>query len=557
MMRAPISLAAFLLTGALFLAQSVPLVGVFLMIVGAPYWSILFVNMGFAGIAVEATWAKRVNALWLILPLAWFGGGVAVAAVDHITLHRLRNEIVEANGDARIAFDPAKQALVFVGEEQGFRNDTLTWLVSNRDLPVVYHQRAPLSYEFNSIQLAERSLCRPVPTVGLRITGMPNDGGHDTRRRRLDKRFCTLSIPVDPPVERITVTRQQRREVREGLPAWIDTTAIALPEGRQVLITTGRAAPYPWIPMPVLGFALNSNRAKWQMIATFKRSEYRALIAEGASHPGSIYEARTPDILLARALGLKPVTAANRRARTSEAVKAAVATADARAFEIQRDQMLYALEHPEAAVGNWPRVPENAALIDPYVPRLAEGLARSVKLGERGEETGRFLSRWLANASDDALRPYGFRLLPLYANAKAGDWIIETPELVARTHVYSVVAAPMLVARLEGPRHDKEAVIALCKIGPYAAPAAREPLMALWNARDTRFGLDDLAVYVALLRLGVGSEVGPVEGRKRWKAAMDRAKARVTPASAPEVCDPDGVEELWFGRRIDRPKTYL
>lgn len=54
MQKLPKSILLFLFTGVLFLAQCFPIVGVFLMILGAPLWSVITINLGFLLMAREA-----------------------------------------------------------------------------------------------------------------------------------------------------------------------------------------------------------------------------------------------------------------------------------------------------------------------------------------------------------------------------------------------------------------------------------------------------------------------------------------------------------------------
>ncbi len=67
------SLWFFAATMLLYLLQRFPLTGVFLMIVGAAFWSILLINLGVIGIGSEAVTGK-VSRLWLIVPALYFGG---------------------------------------------------------------------------------------------------------------------------------------------------------------------------------------------------------------------------------------------------------------------------------------------------------------------------------------------------------------------------------------------------------------------------------------------------------------------------------------------------
>jgi hypothetical protein len=110
-MALPKSLLFFAATGAVFLLQLFPYTGVFLMFLLAPFWSVVLVNLGFIGIALEAA-SGQVTRLWLILPTAWFGAYTWFAVADHGALERLQHDIAAANDSVRVTFNPSQQALV-------------------------------------------------------------------------------------------------------------------------------------------------------------------------------------------------------------------------------------------------------------------------------------------------------------------------------------------------------------------------------------------------------------------------------------------------------------
>lgn len=307
----PISLLFFVLTGALFLAQASPF-GVALMIFGAPLWSILLVNLGFAGVASEAAWTKRVNRAWLVLPLLWFGGNAVLAARDRLVMAKIRSEVADANLRGRTAFDPSRHALVFVGDGLGYPDRTPAWLVSQTNIPVVYEPNDRTPVGFVATRLVEKSACRTDHDAQIRITGFANDG--DDRDERLDHRFCALWTPAAPHAPEVVATSRFEEVVRYGLPIKLVTTSIVMPDGKTTSVFAGHAALLPWLPRPVLGYSLNAGAGEWQRIAGFRRGPFKSL----ADEPRQRGEAWP----LAKALGLTHVDAGTRRVSAPAAAPA-------------------------------------------------------------------------------------------------------------------------------------------------------------------------------------------------------------------------------------------
>src|SRR4051812_16140122 len=105
----PRSLAIFAFAAIWIALQAIPIVGMFLFFLLAPLWSIVLINAGFLGIGAEAI-AGRVPRVWLVLPIAWFGGYLLFAWHDHRALDELRAEIATGNAATHIPFDPSTEA---------------------------------------------------------------------------------------------------------------------------------------------------------------------------------------------------------------------------------------------------------------------------------------------------------------------------------------------------------------------------------------------------------------------------------------------------------------
>jgi hypothetical protein len=80
----PLSLILFVVTGVVYVLQTIPYTGIFLMFVMAPFWSVALVNVGFIGVAIEAA-VGRVSRWWLIVPMVFYSAYGAFAARDQLT----------------------------------------------------------------------------------------------------------------------------------------------------------------------------------------------------------------------------------------------------------------------------------------------------------------------------------------------------------------------------------------------------------------------------------------------------------------------------------------
>src|ERR1700684_3125694 len=111
MQKLPKSILLFLFTGILFLAQHLPIVGVFLMILGAPLWSVVTNNLGFFLMAKEA-WDRTLPRAVVVLPFLYFSIYAGITIAGHRQLSRLRQEIAQHNQSVHVAFDAKQNDLV-------------------------------------------------------------------------------------------------------------------------------------------------------------------------------------------------------------------------------------------------------------------------------------------------------------------------------------------------------------------------------------------------------------------------------------------------------------
>jgi hypothetical protein len=158
-MRMPLSFAWFALTGFVYLLQLIPWTGVFLMLFAAPFWSVLTVNAGFVSLGVEAL-TGRIARLWLVAPLAWFGGYVAVSALNHRDFHQLAQAVARQNEGKTLPFSAASADLVI---DSSHMSGAAGSLVRLYDLPAAYETNRHIkTASHHAHRLAGSEICRRI-----------------------------------------------------------------------------------------------------------------------------------------------------------------------------------------------------------------------------------------------------------------------------------------------------------------------------------------------------------------------------------------------------------
>lgn len=287
----PLSFLFFLVTGIVFFLQTIPLVGLFLMALSG--WPIFLVNIGMIGTAIEAG-AGATSRLWLVLPIAFYGGYWGAVAWEQAVLWRLAAAYDAQNAAASFPFDPQHQALVGAGVE-------FTWKYA---LPFDYEEASsgPMSYRVH--RLTEQPLCDEIAASAvarentIRVTRFRDTEGSVEKRQ--SARFCIVSVPEVPTLPLVVVSSRTEPIVEDGLAVSRVTTTITGPDGRAVHLLGGYAEPLAWFPMPTAGCGLISSSPSWDCFAAFQRRE-PVPIASGTDRYGHARET------LSRALGLPPM----------------------------------------------------------------------------------------------------------------------------------------------------------------------------------------------------------------------------------------------------------
>ena len=303
--------ACFLLTGIVFLLQLFPYTGVFLMMLAAPFWSVLLINLGFVLMARDS-WRRTQSKWLLVFPVIWFGGYFCVAAASHWQAYRFNVAIASANEDKLISFDPAKRDILIEPDRKDSSNGsalTPDTMIESFGLSRAYQvtdasQNKIQGYSLNGM---------PCPgQMGAGVSGNTvwqklHDGGYGTGSRMTFAQNLCLFISTTRPDKPIIRIRPQPQTESAGLANYVSqNVAITTPDNRTVVLRSGWAIPLSWFPQPVMGCWLNSGAPAWQCDAAFIREKLydpkRDLTPNGA------------DDVVGRALGL---TKASIRARYS------------------------------------------------------------------------------------------------------------------------------------------------------------------------------------------------------------------------------------------------
>jgi hypothetical protein len=407
----PRSFGFFVVTAVVYALQMIPVIGIFMMFMLAMFWSVLLINAGMIGIAVEAL-TDRVSRWWLILPLAFYGGYLSFAIVDHAALSELRAQYDAANARVSVPFDPERQVLVFEGDGNGGSE-----YVQNYALPVAYSRNANHPEGFRSNRMMARDVCAKVRgNPALNAAGIWTFGFHDgdaIASRKMETRFCDLGMPERPSLPLVTVARHEEQIRFRSLPITRITTTVTTPDERRYKLRGGVAAPLSWLPMPVMGCALNSGGPSWECAIQFWRNGFTPIVAGKTRYSRDAFT-------LARALGLRPVAIGERQGGDASVVEAKMVAVEEATLVRQLAAVDRMIADPIAKVEDWDTgvIANRAEVLSAKADAIMTGLERAAAVGGddywKARESGRILARLVAKLPDDQFAGYGPRLIALY-----------------------------------------------------------------------------------------------------------------------------------------------
>lgn len=329
----PVSLLVFPLVAAVYAAQSIPAVGIVLLITGSPFWTGTLINIGMVGLVVEPLLRRLIvrpeeihgyssgeggmKFFWMLIPAVYVGWYGVAAYQDQAALEKIREEFAAINAKVAIPFDPDVHALVFeggaapIGHEYG--------------LPTIYTNGRDIAPGYHSSSLLEREYCDDVRndgflgSISIRTFGYRDASRRDSLRPggRLSDNFCLLKMPKAPEKPIVSVSKTVRKTKVYGLPVQLSKTIVTMPDGREFVLRGGAAAPLTKRPRPVLGCALNSGGPSWVCGGGFMRDTFTPLTS---SDQKSGHDRGT----LARALGLIKVSPESNEAIDTSEIRAKI-----------------------------------------------------------------------------------------------------------------------------------------------------------------------------------------------------------------------------------------
>lgn len=258
----PISIAFFFLAFVGYLLQLSPLIGVFLMLFAAPYWSVLLINAGFVGIAVEAGFGL-VHRLWLALPILWFGIYAGFVGMERLEFRDQAKALTRANAAALP--NPRPSGIVIEGDQN---NETAIRLMAGfTGAPLYTADRN--GREVRSLHIGTGPTCA---TYGL-VT--PWRGRAYDRPVLPDPDACVYARPLASlPGNLWHVIPPEPYGSRENR-----AITIRNPSGEIHFVTVKSIKPLPWIPRPIMGCALISSSPEWKCVREFDRNPSYDLVA--------------------------------------------------------------------------------------------------------------------------------------------------------------------------------------------------------------------------------------------------------------------------------------
>lgn len=512
----PLSLGFFALTLLAFLLQVPEILGVLLMMFAAPFWSVVLVNAGFVGIAVEAT-LGLVPRLWLVAPLMWFGG---YAVAVQMSQQALRQEIATYNNTIRpapLAFNPALHSLV-VEDDPNLPQD----LLHDHALSTVHVLRRDSKTKAETWQvyrIGARETCNALHNersslADLDIFSIRFAPG-DTLGRAENCLFVTPGMPEKPAFRVTFGSKDQSGFLLRKHAQHLDILA---PDGRSWHKWQATLESLSGFPRPVIGCYIR-NGSRWVCSADFLRDPKIEL----GDASGFL---RRKAVETASALGLGLVPPGQRTSPLPLDILAITRNPAKRNALLSLKQ----IDNFINAGHGFPHQLDMVGLIEyPHVWRhrvdaFVELFDRTLR-AKAGNDSGLLsLDQLLARMPSDDFRRVGPRLLASLANKP--DHVCKSfsaTEVFKRLHSLGSAALPLFAAILkqEGARICDLALEQLCLLGFDGAPLA-EQVQKIYRAtsREGTTSRLHFHAYVALLAMGHKDRI--VEDKPGNNMAIDR-----------------------------------
>lgn len=287
----------FLATLVVYLLQLYPPTGLFLMLVGAALWLVVFVNLGFVLLAWDVLTGQVPR--WVMgAPLLWFGGYAIAAGLSHWQAHRFLAGIDDANRGRAVAWNVARDDVLIMGDGLNAQP-----LIEQHGLTRVYTRRR-VGRDGLKSRVTELTRYCPRPAVQhgndgatvVYLQALVQKPGRNSRWRAASN-VCIMTADASPQGPAVTVTVSPPAAATGWLvPTHVQPVTIRTPNGRVYRFRSGDARPLAWWPQPILGCGLNSGSPRWECFTGFNRS--------GADENG----ARSAQAVMVAALNLPTLT---------------------------------------------------------------------------------------------------------------------------------------------------------------------------------------------------------------------------------------------------------
>ena len=531
----PWSLWFFAATLLVYLLQRFPLTGIFLMVVGAAFWSIILINLGVIGIGFEALTGK-VSRLWLVVPLLYFGAYHLAYSRDQTTLKELRGEYARFNNGKSLPFDPATQDLLLDDDKGSF-------LSTNSFVPYYGLGRA-FSSNGRMALLGDSDACALLRgndayrSAGIHSSGLSSSEAAAKRPQALG--FCSITAPGEPDRPVVRVTGESAESNHERMPVTTQTFRIRDEANRrEIVVKSAFAAPLKRFPMPVMGCALNSGGGSWDCFHGFMRATVTPVAPAGQRFGGGT-------VVVAAALGLKKIHDFAAIATGPERFRAIGDAADAKliAKEIAILERMLANPTEPLRDGWFHHLPNRAEVVAPYADRIFAALGILQASDTRVSETGRNLWVLAAALPEAALEPHRAKMVDWLKPQNVRPWTDETHQIYPRLDARDPVQREIMLGRLETKMGDMQTTLLpqFCKMGANAPDDVKRRLLALWKAkgreaaeRRGEWQEDHVVLYLTLARMGLKAEAGKVEQRYYGPTFL-AIWNEVTPNSPETIC---------------------
>lgn len=305
----PKSLWLFAFTLVAYALQNVHGLDGVLMFLLAPFWSLILVNVGFAGIALEV-WAGKVNRLWLALPILYICGNLGLAAASHMAFARLEAEMLARNPEGVMSL--ADDSLV-IRTSPHYSQDLRKRLVTYYDIDEVFsEERRHDGVRTRAAGIGVASACGTLAKKmrldrdAPRVESLREDGESplpEHRKASPARDMCVYDIVASPKADRVVVAFGEPVE-RDGPLLRVVTQEIVLTSssGRVVRLTHAKAYRYGWAPLPIMGCLVGPATPRYCIVDMLRLFPVTASGRNGE-----------PAALIARALGLDAAPASTRR----------------------------------------------------------------------------------------------------------------------------------------------------------------------------------------------------------------------------------------------------